>query len=158
MTAIKIDNRTPAERLRLIPFEEVVERTAACCFEAACQLPADVLQAIHDAAQKETSQLGKGFLQQYIENAKIASEHPMPICQDTGFAVFFVITLNILCRSKSCIKLKCHKFFCLFRNFLSKHTDTGTDFKHSVFISHSGLSDNFGTDFGVNNEILTKSL
>jgi fumarate hydratase subunit alpha len=90
MTTIKIDTRTPAERLRVIPFNDVVERTAACCFEAACQLPADVLQAIRNAADKETSQLGKGFLQQYIENAKIASEHPMPICQDTGFAVFFV--------------------------------------------------------------------
>ncbi|MBR4957737.1 MAG: hypothetical protein IKZ31_08240, partial [Lentisphaeria bacterium] len=63
MTAVKIDTRSLAERMRVIPFEEVVERTAACCFEAACQLPADVLQAIHDAAKKETSQLGQGFLQ-----------------------------------------------------------------------------------------------
>jgi len=87
---IKIDARQPAERLRHIAFEDIVERTAACCFEAATQLPADVLAAIRKAAEEEHSKLGKNFLAQYLENAKIAEEHPLPLCQDTGFAVFFV--------------------------------------------------------------------
>ena len=90
MTKIEIDRRPPGERMRRIAFDDIVERTAACCFEAASRLPEDVLAAIRDAAEKESSELGKGFLAQYLENAKIAAEHPMPICQDTGFAVFFV--------------------------------------------------------------------
>ena len=90
MTEIRIDRRPPGERMRHIAFDDIVERTAACCFEAASRLPEDVLAAIRTAAEKESSELGKGFLTQYLENAKIAAEHPMPICQDTGFAVFFV--------------------------------------------------------------------
>lgn len=87
---IKIDRRPPAERLRSLPFDHVVEKVAACCLEAACQLPPDVLSAIRAAAAQESSELGRSFLEQYIENARIAAEESAPLCQDTGFAVFFV--------------------------------------------------------------------
>ncbi|MBO5763342.1 MAG: fumarate hydratase [Lentisphaeria bacterium] len=87
---IKLDRRPLHERLRTIPFEEVVDRVTACCFEAACRLPLDVIDAIKAATLKETNPLGKSFLEQYLENAKLAAETPMPICQDTGFAVYFV--------------------------------------------------------------------
>ena len=43
---IKLDRRPLHERLRTIPFEEVVDRVTACCFEAACRLPLDVIDAI----------------------------------------------------------------------------------------------------------------
>ena len=90
MTEIRIDQRSLSERLRTIPFEEVVDRVAACCFEAACRLPLDVMDKIRAAAQRESSELGRSFLDQYLENARIAAETPMPLCQDTGFAVYFV--------------------------------------------------------------------
>ncbi len=90
MTEIRIDQRPLSERLRTIPFEEVVDRVAACCFEAACRLPLDVMDKIRAAAQRESSELGRSFLDQYLENARIAAETPMPLCQDTGFAVYFV--------------------------------------------------------------------
>lgn len=53
-------------------------------------LPDDVLQVMKNAEKNETSALGKSFLNQCIENADIARNEAMPICQDTGFAVFFV--------------------------------------------------------------------
>lgn len=87
---IKIDRRSPAERLRKIPYGDVVAAVTRCCFEAACQLPQDVLETIRAAAERESNELGRDFLKQYIENATLASETPMPICQDTGFAVYFV--------------------------------------------------------------------
>lgn len=87
---IKLDRRSPAERLRRLPFDTVVEAVTACCLEAACKLPADVLEAIRDAARRESNERGKRFLEQYIENARIAQTDASPICQDTGFAVFFV--------------------------------------------------------------------
>lgn len=87
---IKIDRRDPLDRLRKIPFDEVVSAVTRCCIEAACRLPADVLTAIEEAAKRESSELGRDFLEQYIENARIARDENMPICQDTGFAVFFV--------------------------------------------------------------------
>ncbi len=87
---IKIDRRPPLERLRKIPYRDVVEATVKCCIDGSCLLPDDVLRAIRSAAEKESSALGRDFLQQYIENAAIAVKERKPICQDTGFAVFFV--------------------------------------------------------------------
>ncbi len=87
---IKVDRREPEERLRKIPFDRVVDAVTRCCFEAACRLPADVLAAIEAAAKRESSELGRDFLKQYLENARIALAENKPLCQDTGFAVFFV--------------------------------------------------------------------
>lgn len=87
---IRIDRRSPWERMRVIPFTEVVDRVAACCVEAACDLPADVLAAVRAASERESSELGKNFFEQYLENARIAAKERMPLCQDTGFAVYFI--------------------------------------------------------------------
>ena len=82
--------RSFAESLRVIPFDEVVEMVRLCCLAAATQLPEDVLESLQDAYQKETKPLARELLSQCLENARIAREENMPICQDTGFAVFFV--------------------------------------------------------------------
>ena len=75
---IKIDRRPPTERLRTIPFDTIVERVAACCFEAACRLPLEVMDKIRAASLAESSELGRSFLDQYLENARIAAGTPMP--------------------------------------------------------------------------------
>ncbi|MCK9911692.1 fumarate hydratase, partial [Microbacteriaceae bacterium K1510] len=38
----------------------------------------------------EVSETGKDVLQQLIDNAEIAAKERVPMCQDTGYAVFFV--------------------------------------------------------------------
>lgn len=50
----------------------------------------DILTALKNAQENETSPTGKNVLAQLIENHKIASEEEVPICQDTGMAVLFV--------------------------------------------------------------------
>lgn len=50
----------------------------------------DVLDAIKSAYEKEQSVTGKDILQQLIENAQIAKNESVPMCQDTGFAVIFL--------------------------------------------------------------------
>ena len=60
------------------------------CGKAACLLPPDVLDALKNGSLAETSELGKAFFQQYLENADIAAGENMPLCQDTGYAVYFV--------------------------------------------------------------------
>ncbi len=75
---------------KIIPFDSVVQQAVQCCFQAATVLPDDVLEAIKAAHGRESSPAGKGFLEQYMENADIARNHPLPLCQDTGFAVWFV--------------------------------------------------------------------
>ncbi len=75
---------------RHLDFERVVERVTACCMEAAYYLPEEVRQKLEEVKKRETSALGVDFLQQCLDNAKIAANEKLPICQDTGFAVFFV--------------------------------------------------------------------
>ena len=45
---------------------------------------------IKKAAENEKSELGKKIIGQLQENLKIAGEEMIPICQDTGMAVFFI--------------------------------------------------------------------
>lgn len=75
---------------RQISMATIISEVSRLCIKAACDLPQDTLTAIEKAYCNETSPRGKEFLRQYLENAKIASERQMPICQDTGIAVFFV--------------------------------------------------------------------
>lgn len=75
---------------RVIPFQKVVDAVSGLCGEAAVKLPSDVLEALQRGAEKESCPLAKSFFQQYLENAEIALNEKMPLCQDTGFAVFFV--------------------------------------------------------------------
>ena len=76
--------------MRIISTQDVIKTVRECCIEGTTLLPDDVLQALKKSEAAETSALGKSFLNQCIENAVIARNEAMPICQDTGFAVFFV--------------------------------------------------------------------
>ncbi len=50
----------------------------------------DVVAALENARGKEESPLGREIIGQILENAKIAKDEKMPLCQDTGLAAFFV--------------------------------------------------------------------
>ena len=76
--------------MRTIQFEKVVAAAEEMCGRAACELPPDVLARIAECAEKETTPHGREFFRQYLENAAIAARERMPLCQDTGFAVWFV--------------------------------------------------------------------
>lgn len=75
---------------RIISFDRVVEAAETLCGKAACDLPPDVLEKLREGAEKESSATGKEFFRQYLENAEIAGKERLPLCQDTGFAVWFV--------------------------------------------------------------------
>ena len=83
-------DRTLADSIRTVAFDEVVEAVRLCCLAAATKLPEDVLQSLQDALKKESNALARELIEQCLENARIAREENMPICQDTGFAVYFV--------------------------------------------------------------------
>ncbi len=53
-------------------------------------LPADVLAALEGAGERETNGLGRYVLERILENARVAHEEGMPLCQDTGLAVVFL--------------------------------------------------------------------
>jgi len=76
--------------MRTVQFEKVVSEVEKLCIKSSHELPQDVLTALQAAAQKESNASAKKILNQLIENAKIAKDRQIPICQDTGLAVVFV--------------------------------------------------------------------
>ena len=76
--------------MRIISSETITETVRQMCMEANYNLPGDVRDAICRARQTEKSPVGGEILGKLLENADIARQNQVPICQDTGMAVFFV--------------------------------------------------------------------
>jgi len=76
--------------LREITVAEISDQVAAMCVEANICLGEDVLGSLRSSLAAEESPIGKEVLRSLIENVHIAREERIPICQDTGFAVFFI--------------------------------------------------------------------
>ena len=76
--------------MRELSADLVTEAAATLCMEANRYLPRDVVQAFENAMANEDSPAAKEVLRQLLENSKLAAETGLPLCQDTGLAVFFV--------------------------------------------------------------------
>ena len=76
--------------IREVNTDVITENIKEMCIEANHFLSEDMDAALKKAAAEESSELGKKILNQLQENLKIAGEEMIPICQDTGMAVFFV--------------------------------------------------------------------
>ena len=70
-----------------VDITRVIERL---CIDANTILGDDVLAAIREAHRQESSEVGKDILCQILENAALARDLKLPLCQDTGLAVVFV--------------------------------------------------------------------
>jgi len=69
---------------------QVINLVEKLCIDANCNLNKDIEQELSKRFDSEESPLGKNVIETIIENAKIAREDQVPICQDTGMAVVFV--------------------------------------------------------------------
>lgn len=76
--------------IREVKSEIITDLVAKMCIEANCIIAPEIKNAIENAQKTEESEVGKTVLLNLLENARIAKEKMMPICQDTGMAVFFV--------------------------------------------------------------------
>ena len=76
--------------VRQVDVAEITSAVARMCMEANYDLPADVYAALGAAKATEESPTGRAVLDQLVENADIARQDRVPICQDTGLAVVFV--------------------------------------------------------------------
>ena len=76
--------------MREINVKMITEQVRELCMRANTDLGKDVLQAFDRAIEKEESPVAVEILKELKENARIAREEQVPICQDTGFAVVFV--------------------------------------------------------------------
>ena len=76
--------------MREISAADVTAAVRNICIEANLALAPDMVRALDNARDTEVSPLGKKILGQLQENLVLAKEEQIPICQDTGMAVFFV--------------------------------------------------------------------
>lgn len=76
--------------MRNIDKGKLVDLVAKLCIEANVKLPEETYTRLKQSLTTETSELGRYLLGQLLENAKLALETGLPICQDTGIAVVFV--------------------------------------------------------------------
>ncbi len=75
---------------RTITYQQIAATVERLCIESCYELPGDVLDALRQAAVVESNPRAKHILEQLLENARIATEKRIPLCQDTGLAVVFV--------------------------------------------------------------------
>ena len=76
--------------MREIDVKLITGKVRDLCIKANTDLGEDVLQAFDRAIEKEESLLGVEILKELKENARIAKEESVPLCQDTGFVVVFL--------------------------------------------------------------------
>jgi fumarate hydratase subunit alpha len=76
--------------LREIDVKKVTETVSKLCQEANFFLPDDVLDALKKARKTEESEIGQQTLDQILDNAKLAKEEQIAICQDCGAAVIYL--------------------------------------------------------------------
>jgi fumarate hydratase subunit alpha len=76
--------------VRTITFEQVRQAVESLCIAACHELPEDVLAALERAAAAESHPGAAKILRQLVENARIAGQDTIPLCQDTGLTVVFV--------------------------------------------------------------------
>lgn len=76
--------------MRTVKSDIIIETVKEMCIEANHFLSQDVKDALDNAKNTEKSSIGKDILTKLEENLKIAGEDMIPVCQDTGMAVFFV--------------------------------------------------------------------
>ena len=75
--------------MKEISVEDIARAVAELAVKACCRLPQDMVDGMRKAHQAEPSPVGKNILEQLLENAAIAANDGIPICQDTGLAVIF---------------------------------------------------------------------
>lgn len=76
--------------MREVKYSEITNHVAKLCQESNFNIGDDVILVLQKAITSESSPIAIDVLNQIIENARIAREERVPMCQDCGVAVFFI--------------------------------------------------------------------
>ena len=76
--------------IKIINSSVIAETVARLCIESNIRQGEDIKTEMKTARLRETSKTAVNVLDMLLENAEIALNEQMPICQDTGMAVVFV--------------------------------------------------------------------
>lgn len=76
--------------MRVIQTSEITNAVSELCIRANCVMNEELLSALREARDGEEWPVAKATLGCMLENAAIAADEMVPICQDTGAACVFV--------------------------------------------------------------------
>ncbi len=76
--------------MKVVKLSQVRDKVRDIVQKANFALQEDVFKVINEMAKKEESPAGQEIFNQMLENARIAKEEKLGLCQDTGLAVFAV--------------------------------------------------------------------
>jgi len=76
--------------MREIKTDVITSTIAELCQEANYVLGEDVISALKQALEVEESQEGREVISQLLENAEVARNERVPLCQDCGTAIVFL--------------------------------------------------------------------
>jgi fumarate hydratase subunit alpha len=76
--------------MRSLTVNQICDAVAKMCQLANFELATDVREAVAAGAAIESKPLARNTLLRILENADVAASQRLPMCQDTGLAVFFV--------------------------------------------------------------------
>ena len=76
--------------MREIDVSVITQAVKKLCIEANYYLGEDVITSLKEREKKEESPTGKEVISKILENIEIARNDKVPLCQDTGYAVFFI--------------------------------------------------------------------
>jgi len=76
--------------MRSIHVDTMTAAVKKLCMEVNYVAGEDIVSAIKEGAETEASPIGRNILNQILENASLAKEKQMPICQDTGMVIVFL--------------------------------------------------------------------
>lgn len=71
-------------------YRKIKEQVKESYIKACKELPEEVLKALEEALEREELPLAKAVLEVLIENAKIAKNEGLPLCQDTGIPIVWI--------------------------------------------------------------------
>jgi len=77
-------------KIREIEASQITEEVKRLCVEANYFLPEDVVERLEKMKEEDGWDLSKATIDKILQNAEIAKNDEVPICQDTGMAVVFI--------------------------------------------------------------------
>lgn len=76
--------------MREISTDDISDTVSDLCQEANYELGEDVISALEQALEVEESQEGRDVITQLLENAAVACQERVPLCQDCGTTIVFL--------------------------------------------------------------------
>lgn len=76
--------------MKILRSEDIIEALKPEIIKACTVLNENMLAHLKEAGISESSERGQYVINEILDNAEIAAEESMPLCQDTGVSIFFV--------------------------------------------------------------------